>query len=190
MTGRRLRDDLRAYYESKEPSRAMLDRLVALEANARPRRYPRRWAAIAAVVVAVIGGGLWLTLDDHSSGALARAIASEIAMNHEKQLDADFVTASHAELRRVMDKLDFSLAESRRILAPGLRLVGARYCSIRGQLAAQLRFRSGDEEMLTVYQTALTDELARIGTAQVRADDVLVELWSEGDVFLGVARAP
>ncbi len=194
MSDRRLRDDLRDYYQAKEPSEAMLDRLKAMDVAAHPPAWqqlsPRTVSLLAAAAVAVVAVGLGILMPAYQSSDLGRAIADEIALNHQKQFAADFEATSYGELRRVMDKLDFALAEPTRIAGDGARLVGARYCSIQGQLAAQLRLEAADGERLTLYQTARTQELAKLGETQLEAGGLVIDLWQEGGAFLGMARAP
>ncbi len=193
MSDRRLRDDVREIYLSREPPPATLERLVAMEGAARRQRWlgmrPPAPPLLKAAAAVLLAAGLWTVLADRDADALARPIADEIAMNHNKRLDAEFETVSYAELRRTMNRLDFSLIEPRRASEDGLRLVGARYCSIRGQLAAQLRLETDDGKRVTLYQTALTGALEGLET-QVRAGGLAIELWQEDGVFLGMARGP
>ncbi len=193
-TQRRLRDDIREVYLSKEPSQATLERLTTMEAAARPQRASwmrrsNRFLLVAAGLAASVAAP-WIALLDRDTGAIVRSIASEIAMNHNKGLDVEFETASYADLRRIMDRLDFSLVEPGRVGAGSLRLVGARYCSIRGQLAAQLRLETDSGESRTFYQTTLTDDLKGLEWTGTLYDGLTIELWQEGGVFLGMARGP
>ena len=145
---------------------------------------------LTAAALCLFAAGAWIVLSDRGAGAVTRVIADEIAMNHNKRLDVEFVSTSYAELRRAMDRLDFSLVEPRRSDAEGWRLAGARYCSIRGQLAAQLRLETDDGEIVTLYQTAWTDDLNGLDGRQIGAGGLAVELWQEDGVFLGLAREP
>ena len=111
-------------------------------------------------------------------------------MNHNKRLDVEFEAASYGELRRVMDRLDFSLIEPSRTGDVSSRLVGARYCSIRGQLAAQLLLETGDGRNVTLYQTALTHDLESLASTRLRSGRLTIELWQEDGVFLGMAQGP
>ena len=71
-----------------------------------------------------------------------------------------------------------------------LRLLGARYGSIGGRLAAQLYLEDDDGEAVTLVQTALVAELEEIEWAELRAGGLRVDLWKEDGVFLAMARTP
>ena len=194
MSHRSLRDDIRDAYLCKEPDRATLKRLMAMEAAVQRQRSP--WlrppasTLLKAAAVVLLAVGSWAVLSNRGAGGIARSIAEEIAMNHNKHLDAEFETASYAELRRTMDRLDFSLIEPHRAGVDGLRLLGARYCSIQGQLVAQLRLETGDGQHVTLFQTASAGDLQRLEETQLRAGGLAIELWREDGVFLGMARGP
>lgn len=193
MSDRSLRDDLRDYYLAKEPSPATLERLLAMEAATKQRRSRVRplWRFIlAAAALVVLASSLWIVLGQWHTGSIARSIADEVALNHRKNLTADFEISSYGLLTQAMDKLDFSLVEPARAGEERLRLVGARYCSIRGQLAAQLRLETLAGEPVTLYQTAMTRDLERLGSAQLQSKGLNIDLWHEGGVFMGWARSP
>ncbi len=193
MSDRRLRDDIRAYYHSKEPSHATVERLRAITAATGRHRSPgprRLTVALNAAAVLLLVAGLSIVLRDRHAGASAEAIADEIAMNHNKRLDVELEATSYGELRRAMDRLDFSLVEPSRAGEHGLRLTGARYCSIRGQLAAQLRLETDDGEHVTLYQTALTGDLESLRRTRLRSGGLVIDLWQEDGVFLGMAQGP
>jgi len=193
MSGRTLRDDLRDYYLAKKPSPATLDRLLAMEAATQQRKSrvrPVGRLVLAAAALVLLASSLWVVLGPWQSGTIARSIADEVALNHRKNLTADFEIESYGQLSQAMDKLDFSLVEPALAGEESLRLVGARYCSIRGQLAAQLRLETAAGEPVTLYQTAMTRDLERVGATQFRSDGLSIELWHENGVFMGLARSP
>ena len=67
-------------------------------------------------------------------------------------------------------------------------MIGGRYCSIHGNLAAQVKIRARDSgRLLTLYATGLTPELANISRQETGHDDVRIKTWNEGGVFFGLA---
>lgn len=178
---------VRAHYADLAPSPATIERLRRATA-ATDRGGRRAWRVLAAAAALLVITGMsiaWWTLADRSR--LAGRVALEIALNHEKTLDLDFVVHDYDVLGRAMDKLDFALAEPQETPA-ALALVGGRYCSIQGQLAAQLRLERKDGGRATLYQTKLAPSLAALGARTIERDAVSVRLWSEGDVFFALAR--
>jgi hypothetical protein len=107
-------------------------------------------------------------------------------MNHKKQLEIEFSAADYAGLQPQMSKLDFALAPPSSAVAAPLHVVGARYCSIQGQLAAQIRVRDPAGLVYTLYETKLTDKLSPVA-GEVKADGVRIRLWKENGLFYGLA---
>ena len=189
MSPRSLRDDLRDHYVSEELPPETLARLVEMTETVPPPQrqtlFTPLLAAAAALVLALL---LILPSFGPEENPLILKVAQEIAMNHNKGLDVEFSTEDYAELRRSMDKLDFALVEAQRL--QGLQLVGGRYCSIQGHLAAQLSLRDHDGNPLTLYQTLLAEDLEDLTGEEIKTQGLHIELWGEDGVFLGLARTP
>lgn len=116
-------------------------------------------------------------------------IAKEIALNHNKQLDSDFVYDNISQLDQVMSKLDFSLVESDLLKQKGLTLAGGRYCSIQGHMAAQLRFYDADQNRYTLYQVGMQKEFENIRSGVLAVDGASVEVWQEAGNLFGLAKS-
>ena len=86
-----------------------------------------------------------------------------------------------------MQRLDFSLdlpADIQR----NFQLIGGRYCSIQGGLAAQLKVRNRvNGAVSTLYVTTLTEKLARIKEQHVLQGRVDIHLWRQQGRFFGLA---
>ncbi|HJY84533.1 MAG TPA: hypothetical protein VKK81_26060 [Candidatus Binatia bacterium] len=148
---------------------------------------------VAAAVLGLLLGVFYLgtfprsPLPGHlSADPLARSIGREIAMNHKKQLPMEFSAMDYAGLQSQMSKLDFAPAPPSSPAGSSLHVVGARYCSIQGQLAAQIRARDQAGLVYTLYETKLTNKLRGV-TGEVKADGVRIRLWSENGLFYGLA---
>jgi len=114
-------------------------------------------------------------------------VLAEIAMNHNKHLDVEFPYNDYESLRVAMNRLDFSLIAPVS-LPPNFVLVGGRYCSIQGKLAAQLKVKNSDTgDVSTLYVTALTDKLKKIDAERVVYDNVSIKLWQDQGHFYGLA---
>lgn len=124
--------------------------------------------------------------DELTASALARSIGREIAMNHRKQLELEFLARDYVTLQIQMSKLDFALAPPSKGVTVPLNIAGARYCSIQGQLAAQIRARDPAGLVYTLYETKLTDKL-RGAAGEVKSEGVEIRLWSEHGLFYGLA---
>lgn len=205
-----LREHLADYYGRKRLRPEVLSRLVSLAAGpgrsaipnpVRPSRWdrlllqwsPSRWALAAGACgffLAVFFASSRLDLPygrARDASALTQAVAVEIARNHNKRFNVEFHTAAFGDLERQMEKLDFALPEPARIRQRGLRMIGARYCSIQGQPAAQIRFKDKDGRTCTLYVSAAVPALAGVPETQVEVNGVRIELWRESGLLLGLA---
>ena len=114
-------------------------------------------------------------------------VLAEIAMNHNKRLNVEYPFQEYQKLQAAMDRLDFKLTPL--VDLPGkFTLLGGRYCSIQGKLAAQLKVKdlvSGN--IATLYVTPATDKLQKIANQQVVFDNVTIRMWQDGENFYGLA---
>ena len=146
--------------------------------------------AAAALILAIGLTVYWKDGARHSgSSSLLRAVASEIAMNHRKQLALEFSAADYRDLARRMEKLDFRLVAPADPEAAQLHLLGSRYCSIQGRLAAQLRLRDDTDRVHTLYETDASQKLRSAAVGEIKVANVRVRTWTDGDVFYGLAVA-
>lgn len=213
MSSRPLREHLVDYYGRRSLRPEVLSRLRSLAAGTgrsavpdpvrpamwnwpRPQWVPSRWvlaAGACAFFLAVFFAYLSLDLPygrARDASAFAQAAAAEIARNHNKRLNVEFQAAAFDALERQMEKLDFALLEPFRVKQRGLRLIGARYCSIQGQPAAQIRLKDKDGRPCTLYESAAVPAFAGIPETRVEVSGVRVELWQESGLLMGLAGPP
>ncbi len=201
-------EHLKDFYRHQELRREKLDELRALGDEKSPRRERENadetasWTwrqfvvhrrLVATIALLLIGAFVLGRIShpaasgDLNDAALARAIGREIAMNHKKQLNLEFAAADYASLQPQMSKLDFALAPPEDPAAARLQVIGARYCSIQGQLAAQIRARDRAGQVYTLYQTKLNDKLRSATSGELKAEGVRIRLWRENGLFYGLA---
>lgn len=207
MIQTRLEDHLTNFYNRQELRSQKLTELRSLAEGWRTTRekpamgaaplwsWPRMLSAgrVAPVVFLLLLGAFYLGRNwrpmlpgEMSGGILAQSVSREIAMNHRKQLNLEFSARDYAALQAQMGKLDFALAPPSNPAASSLHVVGARYCSIQGQLAAQIRVRDSAGTVYTLYETRLTDKLRAV-SGEVKTEGVGIRLWSEEGLFYGLA---
>ncbi len=119
---------------------------------------------------------------------VTRAVAAEILRHDARHEPLDVESGDVAVLRASMRRLDFALVEPRALEAKGWRLLGARYCSIRGRLAAQLRLRDASGTLVNLYQCPARERLRRVESGAVVVGGSRVVFWKEGSVLLGMAE--
>ena len=200
MSRETLSEHLRRYYvEAELPAGTLerLARLAAARADARPERRggafrppsPALAVAVLAASVVLALVGIWLLRAPAAGHVLqADAIAAEIALNHSKNLAIEFPAKGYAELREQMDKLDFTLRPPGLPGLRGLRIVGGRYCSIQGHLAAQIKLEDDAGRRVTLYQTRFADGFAGLPEGDRELEGLRIRIWRDGDLLLGIAR--
>lgn len=188
---------IKAHYREQTLSENKLAQLLAQTALADGRdgtahrgglwRWPSRVGAVAAslIVALFVAQLMW---EKPAEFLWQVRAAQEIALNHRKQLEAEFVATDIESLRAQMGKLDFSLIAPARLASSGLRIVGARYCSIQGHLAAQLKLENDAGELYTLYQTHDAG-LISSGDQRTEVGNVDIVLWEELGMFFGLAKS-
>ena len=206
MAKQTLNEHLVTYYERKQLSELTLANLNAIieeSGEGERKRWNRfrlslpplrrflspRVLAYASVLI-LLGYIAWMVTDEPGRDGvpvnLSKAIAREIAMNHRKLLDVEFISETIPDLSQQMGKLDFSLIRPGR-LSEALTIVGARYCSIQGAIAAQIQLTDAAGHPYTLYQTRIRAPLTSIQEETFEFEGLQLKLWHENGIFLGLA---
>ncbi|MEM1055395.1 MAG: hypothetical protein AAGI52_07700 [Bacteroidota bacterium] len=201
MTDRRLDEAVRDHYRGHALDTETLADLRHQIAEAAPtpeasatRRAPDRAAAprarqilrrgsFAALAV-IVSVGLWLAWP--TSSISAEAVAQEVALNHARALDPDVRGGSFDELTADLDKLDFSVMQPAGMAME--EVIGVRYCSLGGQMAAQIRFRDAAARVCTLYQARDTEAFENVREGTFEMGGVRVRVWREGGLVMGLAE--
>lgn len=192
MNDRRLSDHIKDHYAQQQPREELLTRLLeqqetTLRASATQHWHvPRSLAAAVALVAVLASTLLWRGVMMPDWAGLA---ANEVALNHRKQLAPEFEAADYAPLRTQMGKLDFVIVAPARVPVSGLRVIGARYCSIQGHLAAQIKLRDPEGRDYTLYQTHLQSGTPSFADTEYRISGVHIQQWEEDGLFFALATA-
>jgi hypothetical protein len=117
-------------------------------------------------------------------------LAAELARHHNQRVHMEIESGSLAEIRAYLERLDFPLIESSRYPDGEWEPAGGRYCSLKGNPAAQLRLRNRNtERTLTFYQLLVPRSMAGFeGAFEGYEQGVKVEIWTERGLLLAVAR--
>ena len=184
------RQQLRAFYHEQNPKPETLDHLLAATRAAdrrrRQERRQRHWLLAAILLMAMAAA--WLFGRDASTESQVRATGVEVAMNHTKNLSVEVQSAAYPAIGNALDKLGFEPVAPTRIASPDLELIGGRYCSIQGHLAAQLRLVDAAGRRVTLYQTPLVSELESLAGHTITIDGIRVELWQEQGLLMALAQ--
>lgn len=197
MNTRRLDDQIRDFYGAhrlSDEARARLSSMI--ESGAPPKQSSRWWwlktGVAAAFVLLVTAGALWFAVlrgsDPRSPADLSEMIVRQAALSHHQEQELDFRADRAAELRRDMKSLDFTPVEPDVMARMEMHLVGARYTTIEGVMAAQIRYLDSKGEACTLYQARPVDHLAYVPEGHHVVDGLLVSVWREKGLLMILAR--
>lgn len=191
-------DTIKEYYQTQNLSAEKLQQMIDIaqlpqqQSVSQERNIKQRWliqrnlSVAASILLAVVISLQWLN-PTPTQQQLVASIAQEIAINHQKQFDIEFAENSYASLNKLMGKLDFALISPEKLKTEGLQILGGRYCSLHGQIAAQIRLKNSEGVVFTLYQTRSDEKLKTLTEQSEHANGITIEMWQEDGVFLGVA---
>ncbi len=179
-----LEDKLKKYYSSKSLSDEKAELLLG--GNKQEKRPYRVYGTIAAsiiLLVLIVYGTTSLP-----GNSLEMNVVKEIAMNHNKQLVVEYSSSNLKDLGDKLTKLDFNLIDADSEISGHYELLGGRYCSIQGNLAAQLKIQNNASNKIeTLYISGLNPELDRIKPIDIDFNGVNIRLWKHNGLLYGAA---
>jgi len=190
---------VKAYYEHAQLSEEQLQKLtdmqdemptVQKEVPSDQQQIPsNQWLRRSALAVATIMAAVMLFIvSGQNDVGIVERVAEEVAMNHNKALAVEYKTDSYEVLSRSMDKLDFTLRAPTAGFNEGLALIGGRYCSIQGELAAQIKMVDETGRVYTLYQTRSNEVLQTIEKDRLSLEQVNIQLWEEKGLLFALAE--
>ncbi len=151
-----LKQSVQDHLETYSLSEDQLSKLESLTEQNKPVTKQRvsiySFAMIGAVATFMLV--FFLTPYLQNQSGIQEKIAMEVVANHIKLKPLEIETSSIEGIRSYFKKLDFVPVNSQLVSQLGLELIGGRYCSLQGNIAAQLRVRKpGTKNVQTLYQT-------------------------------------
>ncbi|NIV42139.1 MAG: hypothetical protein GWN50_07225 [Candidatus Dadabacteria bacterium] len=120
---------------------------------------------------------------------LTKRVIKEIEMNHNKHLSVEMASTDYEQLSKMLAKLDFVLVQPDSEFTKKYELLGGRYCSIQGELAAQLKLKHKDNDTIsTLYAAKLNPELNKIKLTDKSTESTNIKLWKSDKIFYGLAQ--
>ena len=178
-----LKGQVRDYYHQQRLSSSQIDDLQNLT-----KEKHTHWSVSLGLVASGLLAGVfyWLTL----TGLDYDKISTEIAYNHNSQMEMEVFSESIDVVQTHLNRLGFSLIDSEYFSADQWQLVGGRYCSIGGKIAAQLKIKNLETlKIYTFYQAMLPDQIFNtVRETDTEVDGVNVKLWQEKGLLMGLAR--
>lgn len=119
---------------------------------------------------------------------ITATVVRHAAQGHNQQQELDFRAARAADLRQAMKSLDFTPVEPAMMSSMNMHLVGARYTTIEGVMAAQILYLDPKGDPCTLYQAQPVDKLARISKSEHVIDGLRVSVWREKGLVMVLTR--
>ena len=198
-----LKKIMREHIEKKSLSDKQLESLLQLQKGdieSQPSKKQYRGIAVAAVFLVALGIGnlFYFSMSPQSPlFTLEQRIGSEVAKNHLNLKPLEIQTSSIQEIRQFLTKLDFSPIESDLLKGGTKNLIGGRYCSIQGVIAAQLRLKDSETGQVqslyqTVYDKKVFSDLPELKENQkpvtVYSKGLAVDIWVEKGLLFALTR--
>lgn len=191
---------LKSFYESETLDPDVLAGLKQSVIRTKPEKKTINWfsswfsktislrpVALAFVVcLFLLFGGIVFTIQNTYQHTYL--VASEIAINHQKEFKVEFQADKITDLAEAMPKLDFTPIVSRRMNWPDYKIIGSRYCTIDSAIATQIRLKDTDNQAYTLYQFRALDSVSLPDETTLIIDGVTVTIWHEGDLIMGLAQ--
>lgn len=184
-----IKEEIHQHYQGFELSSEQLDNLGQVQREQGERERPQLLykASFAAMAVSVL---LLILFLFRGTVPLTGVIAEEIAYNHNKQMKTEIKTSSINQIQSFLSKVDFTIIQSDYLPAETWEIAGARYCSIQGRLAVQMRVKNMmTGKTQTLYQVPYPRGLDNSKTMPMETyiNGVQVKLWKEKGLLLGLA---
>lgn len=174
------------YYQAQTLNSSRLQSILAQSQRSRQRRRIPLYAAAAVVMMIMIGLLHQRSLDTQRISVALR----EAAMNHATKLQLDVEAQTMPDLQLSLEHLPFDLVLPAGSIYERLALIGGRYCTISGNLAAHLKFSDpGSGEQYSLFMTPLVGNLKSLGSEPEQINGVEVKLWQENDVVYAMAKS-
>ncbi len=184
-----LDQQIRDYYGSKSLSKDRLEAILktAVEVKRPLWRRARIWGS-ASLIAAILTLAFILTWTN-SATYINGQIAQSVVTNSSKQLKPEVFTDNWSSIQEALPKLDFQIEPTQLAQLSDYTIVGARYCSIQDELAAQITVSDNANNQFILYVAPLTETFAKSTPTSVICDDCEVTLWhDENRIFALVKR--
>lgn len=190
------RKQIQKYFKSYQLSREQRKKLNALQkdhvrALNRNKKQSGIQFAIAALAVSLLLFLGYQTYRKTERSPGLPDIASSLAYHHNKEMDMEFYKSDFEKLNQEFDKLSFRLIKPERLRSSEWKLVGGRYCSLAGRLAAQLSLKNKKTgKRYTLYEIPFPGHLGQKQmkkTFETYHNGAYVKVWKEKGLLLGLA---
>ncbi|HMC22147.1 MAG TPA: hypothetical protein VKL19_09895 [Thermoanaerobaculia bacterium] len=187
MESRKIDDQIRSYYAQQRPPAEISARIKQMiRVGAPPSRRRVLYGTIAAAIAVVVAATLWW---GQTPQAISAAVARQAAIGHNEKAELEFRVRQCAELQSRMKSLDFTPVEPAMMQEMHMHIVGARYATLAGEIAAQIVYVDEHGVPCTLYEVRPAEKLSRIVSGDHQVDGLRISMWKEKGLVMVLARA-
>lgn len=170
-----LKEGLSIHYKNKTLSPEKIS--VLMDAQKRFNWFSIDWRLGASLSIIIVIACTAMVFSFKQT-SLHDRIAKEVRYNHRKGMPSEVLSNDYTLINEALDKLDFNIRQSNQ-LGANLVVIGARYCSIQGKIAAQIQLRHlKTGKRLTLYQFKAGDEVYE---KELVKEETRIKIWKESD---------
>lgn len=172
------------YYQDQSLSPVRLEYLLKETRRIKRRRWMPRTAVAALFLLVMVGSVFNLRSPVQVKN---HVLLQEASVNHRSKLQLEFSSDELTELTVAMGELDFPLILPEKF-KHNVDLVGARYCTLNGKLAAHVKLKDTDtEDDISLFMTRTNSEFDKLGTSTESIDGIKLSSWSSDGLFYVLA---
>lgn len=174
------------YYQSQQMSSDRLHSILEDTQSTQRRKYFGFALAASVALLSVFAFVHQNILASQRTDMVLR----EAALNHASKLQMDAEGQTLVDLQSGLSELPFKIKLPAAEIFQQLALVGGRYCTISGNLAAHLKLSDPKtSQQYSLFLTPYADNLSSMDRSEVEISGVGVKLWREQDVVYAFAAA-
>ena len=174
------------YYQSQQLSNDRLHAILDDTQSMRRKRVVGLALAASVLLMSVVA----LVHKNILTTQRTDVVLREAALNHSSKLQMDAEGQSMTELQNKLQELPFDIRLPESEWFEQLALVGGRYCTISGNLAAHIKLSNSEtSEQYSLFLTPAAENLKTLQSPEVEVFGVDVKLWQENDVVFAFAAA-
>jgi hypothetical protein len=135
------------------------------------------------IIFAVVWGFRIMRLTDFTD-----AVAREMAAGHRSQDALPYRAPAFSDLAALMPRLSFHPVFPKGVGTQAQEVFGARYCSILGRSAVQIRMKNTEGVFSSLFQTPVVPSDPRFDAYELIGEGVRVRLWQQDGLLMGLVR--
>lgn len=183
---------LQDHYCGMQMDSGVLSQIIQTNTLTRIPAFTQRCRVLSKAVAALLL--LSISVGMHQYGTNAERTLrtlNEAAMNHSTRLQLEYKADSISGVDQQMSQLQFKVALPSRF-ADQFNVIGSRYCTINGELAAHVKFVNKDtNEQISLFIAPSGEGLRTMDSTHEQINGVNVKLWVETGLFYAMAsRSP